>query len=142
MRTLTAPVLLSLLMALFLLVASGCSQPPEKVIVATWTLDGAATVPLLNQGPQQSEHVAAVGMMTHTYTFNADNTVAIAYSYGMDSWERTGTWSMGNVDGNNVYFRVEPGEGADWSAYSVRLRGTELSAPLPGIDGQSGIFAR
>jgi len=125
------------------LFAFGCSKPPEKAILGTWTLNDEKTVPILGTGENRSANIVAVGMMTHTYTFNEDNSVVVAYQYGMDSWERRGTWSVGNLDGNRQYYRIEPPDGeTSWSGFSVNLVGKELNAKLPNMDDEAGVFTR
>jgi hypothetical protein len=121
-----------------LAVASGCSKPPEKAILGTWSIDDLATIETLTNGPERSERMMAASSMTHTYTFGEDQSVSVAYSYGMDSWERTGTWSVGNADGNRQYYRIESGQAdADWRDYSVYLRDGVLTVPFP--DGSDEI---
>jgi hypothetical protein len=124
------------------LFASGCSKPPEKAILGTWAVDGDATIGILNTGPSRSERVVEAGMMTHTYTFQENQTVVVNYEYGMTSWTRNGTWSVGNADGNKQYYRLEPASGEEWRDYSVYLRGREIMAPFPGIAEESVILKR
>lgn len=125
-RSLSALMLLAALSPL----TSGCSRTPEAAIVGTWTMNGELTMPLLTQGPELSAMMMEVGSATYTYNFAEGGTVDVHWSYGGDEWTHNGAWTVGNLDGNKQYYRIEPAGTADWSGYSVYLRDGQLNAPL------------
>jgi hypothetical protein len=120
---------------------TGCSKAPDVAILGTWALDGEATAETLNQGDQMAANLMLAASATHTYTFEEGGAVTVEYSYGDDTWTRTGEWTVGNADGNKQYYRIEPSAAADWSGYSIYMRDGELRGPLGTNSEEVGVFS-
>jgi hypothetical protein len=118
----------------------GCAKTPDTAILGVWTLDAEQTMPLLTQGPQHAANLMEVSSATLTYTFVAGGSVTVAYEYGTSEWTRDGQWTVGNVDGEKQYYRIEPLAAADWTGYSVYLRDGALYGPLGSNENEKAIF--
>ena len=108
----TISILLAALMMLSLVVACGAKNP----LVGTWELDrGSGT-----EAEQAVALMKAFGM-SMSFTFNADGTGAMVYSYGEES--ETTDFNYEVKDGQIVI----DGEGADYA-----INGNELTINVEG----------